>query len=90
MTDAGRVSVPWVKAAPWERGNLFVLNKEFRKKLRGELNNRASNVVCNELRQCQLRPGKTKKSPQNEERGQWTAQRPGPLSVVVVRIHEVY
>lgn len=45
MTDAGRVSLPWVKAAPWERGNLFVLNKEFRKKLRRKLNNWASNVV---------------------------------------------
>lgn len=45
MTDAGRVFLPWVKAALWERGNLFVLNKEFRKKLRRKLNNGTSNVI---------------------------------------------
>lgn len=45
MTDAGRVFLPWVKAALWERGNLFVLNKEFRRKLRRKLNNGTSNVI---------------------------------------------
>lgn len=45
MTDAGRVSLPWVKAAPYERGNLSVLNKEIRKKLGRKLNNGASDVL---------------------------------------------
>lgn len=38
MTDAGRVSLPWVKAALYERGNLSVVNKEIRKRLGRKLN----------------------------------------------------
>ena len=51
MTDAGRVSLPWVKAALYERGNLSVLNKEIRKKLGRKLNNGASNVLRHEQHQ---------------------------------------
>lgn len=56
MTDAGRVSLPWVKAAPYEGGNLFVRNKEFRKTAGKMLNNRTSNGSCYEYRQ--IRCGK--------------------------------
>lgn len=35
MTDAGRVSLPWVKAALYERGNLSVLNKEIKEEAEG-------------------------------------------------------
>lgn len=72
MTDAGRVSLPWVRAARYERGNLSVVNKEIRKRLGRKLNKWAPNVPHPERGRHQLCHSNIAR---NQNNGEWITLR---------------